>query len=313
MPAARRVASSLAAVLVGAVLAAWAPRANATYSIVAADTRTHATGGAATSCVSGADVYAIYGSVPGVGALHAQAASDPSLRDQAVELLANGTSPSDIILELTAPSFDTLASIRQYGVVDVTGRTAAFTGADDNPFAGDRQGRAGDLAYSVQGNYLTSRAVIDQAASAFEAAGCDLPERLLRALEAGAQGDQGDARCASRGIPSDSAFLEVDLPNAEAGSYVELRVPTSGSDNPLVGLRTAFDAWRSSHPCPNPVEGGMLGATGVSSAATAGGAGTDHAPGCACRLPHGRSPENGLTWAPLFVLSLLWRRGTFAR
>jgi len=65
---------------------------------------------------------------------------------------------------------------------------------------------------------------ITQSAAAFEAGGCDLAERLMLALEAGAQHGEGDARCKERGIPSDSAFIEVDLPQEPAGSYLKLSV-----------------------------------------------------------------------------------------
>jgi uncharacterized Ntn-hydrolase superfamily protein len=297
---------SLVAVLAGAALSAFPLRANATYSIVGADTHTHATGGAGTSCLSGAaDVYIIYGGVPGVGTVHTQSAFDQFVHDEAVAELASGASPDGVIAALIAPAFDPMASERQYGVVDVTGRSATFTGTDDNPYAGDRRGQVGNLVYTAQGNYLTSRAVVDQAGDAFEASGCDLPERLMRALEAGAENGEGDHRCTStRGIPSDSAFIEVDLPNAEAGSYLELHVPNSDTVSPLPELRVAFDAWRLDHPCPAGSDEGGLGATGVSTAAAAGGGGAD---GCGCRLPRGRSRENGLAWLACGGLVLLCR------
>lgn len=279
--------------LLGAACVAYTARAHATYSIAAADTRTHATGGAGTSCLQGDDVYIIYGGVPGVGTVHAQAVFDQDARDEGARLLASGAAPADVIAAITSPSFDAYASLRQYGVVDVTGRAAGFTGTDDSAYAGDRQNAFGDFVYSVQGNILTSRAVIDQASAAFEASGCDLPERLLHALTAGAEGGQGDRRCTPNGLPSDSAFLEVDLPDGAPGSYLELRVPSSGNQSPLPELQAAFDAWRVSHPCPAPMDEG-LGATGVSAAAAAGNTGPAGAGGCACRLPRGRSTKNGL-------------------
>jgi uncharacterized Ntn-hydrolase superfamily protein len=294
--AASRVGHFFVAALACVTATTIAAPAAATYSIAASDTRTHATGGAGTSCVSGADVYIIYGGVPGIGTVHTQAVFDQSIHDRAVALLTGGASPADVIAGLTEPSFDLNASERQYGVVDVLGNVAAFTGTDDNPYAGDHQGHAGDLVYTVQGNFLTSRAVIDQAAAAFERSGCDLPDRLILALEAGAANGEGDGRCTTtRGTPSDSAFLEVDLPDADPGGYLELRVPTSGESSPLPELRSAFDTWRLDHPCPTGSEKG-LGATAVSSAAGAGSNGSGGSAGCACRLPQGRNPENGLGW-----------------
>jgi len=248
-----------------------AGRAHATYSIVGVDTVTREVGGAGTSCLRGSDVYIIYGSVPGVGVVHAQATFNQDGRDRAVELLEAETAPADIMAELTSAAFDRNADVRQYAVADVAGMVVGFTGAGTGDYAGDAQGSLLGFGYSVQGNILTSEAVITQAAQAFEAGGCDLAERLLRALEAGAQGGEGDSRCTSRGLPSDSAFVEVDRPGEPAGSYLELHVPSSGDENPLTELRSAFDDWRATHPCPSM--GGSGGAGGATAGAAGGGAG----------------------------------------
>jgi uncharacterized Ntn-hydrolase superfamily protein len=118
------------------------------------------------------------------------------------------------------------------------------------PYASDHQGAAGHFAYSVQGNILTSARVLEQAASGFENGGCDLAERLMSALEAGAHGGEGDSRCTDRGIPSDSAFLQVEAPQNPEGDYLSLHVESSGDENPLPQLRAKLDAWRVQHPCP---------------------------------------------------------------
>ena len=289
-----------------AVLLFVAPRrAHATYSIVAADTRTHRTGGAGTSCLDGQDVFIIHGVVPGVGTIHAQATFNLAARDRGVELLGAGQSPRDIVTALTLPAFDASASLRQYGIVSTLGESAAYTGADDGTFAGDRQGTVGTLAYSVQGNILTSRAVIDRAADAFESAGCDLPERLLRALEAGAEHGEGDRRCTTaRGIPSDSAFLSVSAGDGDgvgdAEPYVELRVPTSGDDNPLTGLRALLDAWRATHPCDEAKSGAAGGASG------GGPDAAEH--GCGCHLPRGRTGAARVGWLAFALGWLVARR-----
>lgn len=224
----------------------------ATYSIVAADRATRQVGGAGTSCIGGQDVYIIYGSVPGTGAVQAQAQFSAAARNRAVQLLGEGQSPEQIIAAITAATFDNNAASRQYGIVDVTGRSAGFTGGSALPFADDAPGAVGTFTYSVQGNILTSAAVLTQASNAFEAPACDLAARLMAALEAGADNGEGDSRCTGDGIPSDSAFLQVDVPDAPAGSFVSLRVPTSGNDSPLPLLRAQFDAWRLTSPCPVP-------------------------------------------------------------
>ena len=245
--------------------------ASATYSIVGADSATREVGGTGTSCLRGSDVYIIYGAAPGFGAIHAQAQANQNGRDRGVELLEQGTAPMDVISQITAASFDANSRVRQYGVVDATGRTAGFTGAGDQSFADDRQGSAGTFSYSVQGNILTSAAVLTQAAAAFEGSGCDLAERLMRALEAGAENGEGDSRCTPNGIPSDSSFIQVERPDTPKGSYLELHVRTSGSESPIPGLRQQFDAWRATHPCSGSPDGGSGGTSGGTGGAGASG------------------------------------------
>jgi uncharacterized Ntn-hydrolase superfamily protein len=322
----KRTLEAARSTLALAVLTA-APPATATYSIVAADRDSRQVGGAGTSCLEGEDVYVIYRAIAGVGVVHAQAALNFNGRDRAFELLGQGLAPQAILDEITSDAFDPTAQSRQYAIADVQGRLAAFTGATARDYAGDLQGAIGSLSYSVQGNILTGRAVLTQAASAFETEGCDLAERLMSALEAGADNAQGDSRCTDAGIPSDSAFIQVEAADRATGGFLSLRVPTSGSDNPLAALRADYDDWRSTHPCPAPApDAGTGTGTGGSSAAgsgnasgqgggaTAGGAsdGTPVGPaGCACRSPSStRAPWPASAALPLLSawFALLRRR-----
>ncbi len=280
--------------------------AHATYSIVAADTRTKQTGGAGTSCVRGQDVSIIHAFVPGIASVHAQATFNVDARDRARELLSAGLAPSDVIADITSLAFDPAASTRQYGIADAMGRTAVFTGVDDGVFAGDRRGASGNFVYSVQGNLLTSRAVVDQAANAFEASGCDLAERLMRALEAGADNGEGDRRCTPRGIPSDSAFIQVNPGDPLGAEVLRLRVPTSGNENPLAELRVSFDAWRQEHPCDEGSAGGQSG-PGTGMAGAAQGLATD-AGACGCRLPRGRTSGPLSLWLVALTAAFVARR-----
>jgi uncharacterized Ntn-hydrolase superfamily protein len=286
------------------------PHALATYSIAGADTSTGEVGGAGTSCLSGSDVYMIYGSVPGVGVVHTQSFYSLAVHARSVELVRQGLSPAQVIAALTDDELDPEAYTRQFAVVDIAGVTATFTGSGARPYAGDRSGRTGTFAYSAQGNLLTSAAVLEQAASAFEAPACDLAERLLRALEAGANYGEGDGRCTvARGIPSDSAFVQVDRPGEPAGSYLAVRVPASGNDDPLPILRAAFDEWRLAHPCPSA---GSAGTTSVPPPA----AGTvPERSGASCRFSAssaGGSPLAALALSALLLLRLRrWNRRRF--
>lgn len=277
-----RIACALAAAVLTCSLGVGLARA--TYSIAAVDQRTQEVGGAVTSCVGTLDVGIVYGAVPGVGVIHAQAQLDQreQAKQRALMLLMQGVAPSEIIQQISAPSFDASFASRQYGIVDIMGRSAEYTGAQAQSYKRDQQGSSGDFAYSVQGNILTSQKVLDQAATAFAAGGCDLAERLMRALEAGAEHGEGDSRCTPNGIPSDSAFIAVEQPGKPAGSYLKLSVSGTGSRSPLPQLRTKFDAWRQTHPCAVvPAARGSVTAsswtTSCSSSSRVGAAG-DYAP-----------------------------------
>jgi uncharacterized Ntn-hydrolase superfamily protein len=273
-----------------------------TYSIVAVDTATGEVGGAGTSCLRGADVFVIYRGVPGRGVVHAQAQYTAAGRDRAAQLLSQGQSAADALSAVTAVTFDANIAVRQYGIVDSGGHAVGFTGAGTTPFAADRQGNAGGFAYSVQGNILTSAAVLEQAAAAFQTEGCDLAERLLSGLRAGAQGGEGDSRCTDGGIPADSAFLQVESPGKNEGDYLALHVESSGNDNPLPLLEAQLKQWRSEHPCP--VE---LGTAGESSEPTrSAGA------GCGC-LAAGTQASDWLGCALFGLFFVVARRRRAAR
>jgi hypothetical protein len=112
-PRARRPRFALLLQSSAAGLCFWATApAFATYSIVAADRATEQVGGAGTSCIGGQDVYIIYGSVPGTGAVHAQAQFSAAGRNRAVQLLGQGQSPEQIIQAITANAFDDNAASR---------------------------------------------------------------------------------------------------------------------------------------------------------------------------------------------------------
>jgi len=228
-----------------ALIVALPAEALATYSIAAVDTATEEIGGAGTSCVGGLDVRIIYGAVPGVGVVHAQALLHPRGRDRAVALLSGSTTPADIITAIASSSFDRDFEHRQYAVVDLTRPTAAFTGGRTGAWSGHRAVDDGRYRGAVAGNILTSGAVIDQAVAGF--AGCDLAARLMHALEAGADNGEGDTRCTPRGVPSDSAFIRVDTPS---GTRLDLSVTDTGRRSPLPLLRVEYQSWRAQNPCP---------------------------------------------------------------
>lgn len=229
--------------------------AAATFSIVASDAERREVGGAGASCVGSViSVSQIYGSVPGHGAIHVQAMLGGDYRmSEALRRLETDEDPALILGALSDVAFDPLQARRQYGIVDLRGRHAGFTGADNGAFAGGTLGRVSPYAYAAQGNLLRSAEVIQEMGVAFEADACDLPERLMAALEAGSRSG-GDARCPSSdgegaegAEGADGSFLQVDREGELAGSYLSLRV--DNVEAPIQELRRRFDVWRIDHPC----------------------------------------------------------------
>ncbi len=243
----------MAAALVG-FAAAWAPlRAGATYSILAVDARDGTVGGAVASCVPLDTVSRVYGAVPGKGALVTQSYLKGEAMPDGLSWIAAGSAPDAVLASLVDPTYDAGFALRQYAVVSVDGRAAGYTGSGANPHASNIVFDAGDFSVAIQGNFITGPAVLDQARAAFESEGaCDLPERLMRALEAGGANEAGDARCVPKGAPAESALIQVDPPGQTAGSFLRLGSPGAAGGDPVPPLRSAFEAWRQSHPCPPP-------------------------------------------------------------
>jgi uncharacterized Ntn-hydrolase superfamily protein len=293
--------------------------------VLAVDPATEEVGAAGASCVDRQSIVFIYGAVPGVGAVVAQARFHMPSRDQALLLLEQGRGPEEILAAVARPEFDPGYQERQLAVVHLDGRAAAFTGAGTMPFASDRQG----AVFSVQGNILTGPEVIDRAAEAFAAgAGCDLADRLMLGLEAGGAGGIGDRRCTGDGIPADSAFLAVDRAGEPAGSWLRLDVQsTNRGDDPVVRLRAAYDQWRALHPCvpAPPADGGLVDALGAADAGAvadaaasdaaapdavardAGAAGEAPRGGCGCDAGYG-ARGGALIWTAWLVGWMARRR-----
>ena len=144
----------------------------------------------------------------GAGAVSTQAGVNPGVGPLIVERLESGESAENALRAVMAAEID--ADLRQVGVVDRDGGSAAFTGADTDAWAGHRTGPN----YSVQGNMLVG----EDTAAAMEAAfvaGEDMPlgERLLLALEAGqaAGGDRRGRQSAAVIVRGPEAFPLVDL------------------------------------------------------------------------------------------------------
>lgn len=175
-----------------------------TFSIVARDPRTGQLG------VATATAGPVVGSlVPhvraGTAAIATQAMTNPYL---AIDLIGHlDTMPVAAALE-AALAADPERDRRQLIAVDHLGRTAMWTGAQCEAFAGHA---AGD-GVVVAGNMLAGAAVLPAMLEAFDRPGT-LPERLLAALIAGkrAGGDRRGTGSAALKVHGREAYPEVDL------------------------------------------------------------------------------------------------------
>lgn len=236
---------ALLLVVVGPLLVS-AP-ARATYSVAAVDESTGEVGGAVASCVGWLDLSSVIGTVAGIGVIHAQARLHIEGRLRGEALLRLGASPVEVVEALDSLTFDPLRSSRQYGVVHLVRPPAVYTGTRTISWAGGRTGQDAGIRWALQGNLLTGEEVLAQAEAGLREAGCDLSERLMQALEAGARGKAGDARCRP-GQPADGAALRVVTPGG--ATRVALAVINSSGD-PVAELRAKLNAWRDENPCPS--------------------------------------------------------------
>jgi uncharacterized Ntn-hydrolase superfamily protein len=178
-----------------------------TWSIVARDESTGLLAIAVSTCA-----FAVGARVPfvetGVGAIATQSFVNPFYGYRGLELLRNGMPAADVIGHLTEP--DEGRAQRQVHLVDRAGRFAAYTGAECVPWCGYliRDG------FSVAGNMLAGRQVIEETARVFESAkGQPMPSRLLAALRAGeaAGGDKRGKQSAAILIHDSEEYPLLDI------------------------------------------------------------------------------------------------------
>ena len=229
-----------------------------TFSIVAADPETGICGAAVASR------YPAVGAVvpfvrAGVGAFCTQHIHNPNWGTRALELLAAGKSPSEVLPELLGD--DNRVGQRQLAIIDMQGRTANHN-PSDAPQGSRWWGSMAGRYYSCQGNTLTGAAVITSMASAYEARQGSLADRLLSALVAGdcAGGDHRGRLAAAivvakRGV--DGNWLELRVDNSD-DAVIELARKYQALEHEAKGpLFTIEQPWE--HPCaerptPKPPE-----------------------------------------------------------
>jgi uncharacterized Ntn-hydrolase superfamily protein len=210
------------------------PRAaQATFSLCAIDPATGEAGVIVTTRVPFVG-RAVPWARAGVGAVATQAWTVVEYGRQGLDLLEQGVAPQEAIERLLAD--DKGRERRQIGIIDMQGRTAAHTGQENGAWAGSRQGRN----YTVQGNILVGREVIDAVADQFESTeglGMPLAERLILALAAG-QAKGGDRRW---GLLQ-SAALRVADPNdpGRGGDHLSVSIDVGQHEDPVAELRRIY-------------------------------------------------------------------------
>ena len=178
-----------------------------TFSIVARCPRTGRIGGAVSTAVPAVGSICPFVQ-PGAGAVASQAWANPYLALDALALMAGGAAAQAALDQVL--SGDGGRALRQVGVVDAAGRSAAWTGDDCTPWCGHRTADG----YAVQGNMLAGEdVVIDMETAFLDAADSGLEEQLMRALEAGqaAGGDKRGKQSAALKIYDREAYPWLDL------------------------------------------------------------------------------------------------------
>jgi uncharacterized Ntn-hydrolase superfamily protein len=208
------------------------PRPHGTYSIVALDPDTGELGAAVQSHWFSVGSLCTWAR-PGVGAVATQSVVEPAHGPNALDRLANGDGAAAALAAVLVP--DPLAAVRQVGVVDANGRVAAHTGADCILEAGHVTGDH----WACQANMMARATVPDAMSAAFAAAGGDLAERLMTALE-GAEAEGGDVR----GRQS-AALLVAPAQGEPWRTRIDLRVEDHadpvGELRRLLGLQRAYE------------------------------------------------------------------------
>jgi uncharacterized Ntn-hydrolase superfamily protein len=203
-----------------------------TYSIVAKDPQSGDLGVAVQTCWFNVGAVVPWAK-PGVGAVATQSFTEAGYGPLGLELMAGGRSAEEALRGLVAADSD--SPRRQVGMVDATGRAAAYTGSACVEAAGHTAGEG----VTVQANMMERDTVWGAMLEAYSGASGDLVDRLLAALRA-AEGEGGDIR------GRQSAALLVVKGTGDVPSWhrvADLRV--DDHDDPVSELDRLAMRWRA--------------------------------------------------------------------
>ncbi len=189
---------------------------SATFSIVAADPDAGVCGAAVASKYPSVGKVVPYVRA-GVGAFCTQHWHNPQFGPRALELLAAGKLPEEVLGELLRD--DDRRDKRQLAIIDLVGRAANRNPSQPDP-SGVYWGAMSGRNYACQGNTLTGPEVLIAMSKAFDETKGTLADRLMSALVAGdrAGGDHrgrlaAGIRVARKGI--DGVWLELDVDKSD--------------------------------------------------------------------------------------------------
>ena len=220
----------------------------ATFSIVAVDPETGVCGAAVAS------KYPSVGTVvpharAGVGAFCTQHWGEPKFAPKALDMLAEGKLPEEVLGELLRD--DPRKDKRQLAIIDMQGRAANRNPSQADP-SGVYWGAMSGRYYACQGNTLAGREVVVAMAAAYEDTAGSLADRLMASLVAAdcAGGDHrgrlaAGIRVCKEGV--DGYWLELQTDKSDdavidlAKKYAELKHDAKGEWR---GGKLPFE-----HPC----------------------------------------------------------------
>lgn len=229
-----------------------------TFSIIGRDPETGELGMGVQSKAFGAGNRAMHAK-GGLVIIAHQAAANPMYGGIGIELLQSGYSPQEALDMMVAS--DEGRDRRQVAILDIEGRTAAWTGEGASDWKGHRCG----VDFCAQGNIIAGPEVVDAMAESFQRSRGPLAERLMDALDA-AQAAGGDVRGMQSG-----AILVVR--ERAGGGYsdrvVDIRV--DDHDEPLVEMRRVLNVYFSGLMLRDAsrlrADGDLAGALQIASAA----------------------------------------------
>jgi len=273
------IAVALAALLLPA-------SASATWSIIAIDRATGRMVISSATCAATAPnqlklLQAIV--IPGVAIAAAQAGVDRTHENQKLIYaeLQRGTDPAAIIRMLRD---DPRIENRQFGIIDMQGRTAGHSGAENGNVSRDLQGESDDgIIWAVQGNIIATEEALTAAATIMQHGPSDIIDRVMLAMEiADARGGDVRCTCAREPLPemapcngktahvsyllaadpddalgefSDNHPEDMEAPYNDGDYYLYLMVVPSNTTadedaNPVRTLRMRYDAWKETIGAP---------------------------------------------------------------